>query len=306
MVRAPMKIGLTGASGFLGTALARQAVENSHTIVPFSRNPQPGGRKFSLDAAVDCSGLDAMIHLAGEPVLGLWTASKRRRIRESRILGTRQVVEGMAAATPRPRVLVAASAVGYYGDTKGRPVDESAPRGEGFLAGVCREWESEATRAEAFGVRVVCLRIGFVLGPGGGALKFIVPLFRAGLGGRLGDGQQGMSGVHVDDVGGMALWAAGNAEVSGALNAVMHKPFSNGQFTKAVASAVHRPAFLPAPAFVLRAVLGDLAGMLLGDCRVLPRKASALGYRFQHPDLDAAIQASVFRAQRASPKSLSR
>lgn len=234
------------------------------------------------------------MHLAGEPVLGLWSSDKKRRIRESRILGTRMVVEGLAAARPAPSVLVAASAVGFYGDTHGRPVDESAPAARGFLAGVCREWEAEAFRAEALGVRVVLLRIGFVLGPGGGAMRLIGPVFRLGLGGRLGNGRQGMSGVHVDDVAGLALWSAENAQVSGPLNAVMHEPFTNAAFTNAVAKAVRRPAFLPVPAFALRA-LGGVGEMLLNDCRVLPAKAARLGYRFKYPDLRAALEASLLK-----------
>ncbi len=209
-----IKIGITGATGFIGSRVVAQCRSHGHEITGFSRRPQPGARLFRLDAPPDLAGLDAIVNLAGEPILGLWTAEKKRRIRESRIAGTRRIVEAIQAMPERPRVLVNASAIGFYGDTGETLVDESSPAGDGFLADVCQEWEGEASRAECAGVRVVFVRIGFVLGQGG-ALKLIRPVFKLGLGGKLGSGRQWMSGVHVDDVAGMIAWALENETVNG-------------------------------------------------------------------------------------------
>ncbi len=283
-----MKIGITGFTGFVGNRLTRLAEEGGHQVTGFSRHPANGARSFSFNQPCDVSGLDAVIHLAGESILGLWTEKKKRRIRESRILGTRSVVDGFESSNHPPRVLVSASAVGIYGDTGEAETDESSASGNGFLAGVAREWEAEAMRAEALGVRVVLLRIGFVLGPGG-AMKLIGPLFRAGLGGNLGNGRQWMSAVHVDDVAGMALWAAQTPSLRGPVNAVMPSPFRNADFTKALGAAFHRPTILPAPAFAIRLVLGELSHVLLDNCRVRPSVALREGYHYVHQSLSEAV-----------------
>lgn len=283
-----MKIGITGFTGFVGGRLTELAKTHGHHVVGFSRHPDHGARKFSFDEPCDVSGLDAVIHLAGESILGLWTEKKKRRIRESRILGTRSVVDGFEHSNKPPRVLISASAVGFYGDTGEEEVDESSPSGPGFLAGVAREWEAEAVRAEALGVRVVRLRIGFVLGPGG-AMKLIGPLFRAGLGGNLGNGRQWMSAVHVDDVAGMALWAAEKPELRGPINAVMPAHFRNADFTKALGAAFRRPTILPAPAFAIRLALGELSHVMLDSCRVRPSVAIKEGYPYRHAALSDAV-----------------
>ncbi len=283
-----MKIGITGYTGFVGGRLTEMAGECGHHVVGFSRHPKNGARLFSFDQPCDVSGLDAVIHLAGESIIGLWTESKKRRIRESRILGTRSVVEGLERSANPPRVLISASAVGIYGDTGETEVDESSPLGSGFLAGVAREWEAEAARAEALGVRVVFLRIGFVLGPGG-AMKLIGPVFRAGLGGKLGSGRQWMSAVHVDDVAGMALWAAETSALNGPINAVMPDPFRNADFTKALGAAFHRPTILPAPAFAIRLALGELSHVMLDNCRVRPSVALRESYPYHHRSLSDAV-----------------
>jgi uncharacterized protein (TIGR01777 family) len=283
-----MKIGITGFTGFVGGRLTELAKAGGHHVVGFSRHPGQGVRSFSFDQPCDVSGLDAVIHLAGESILGLWTEKKKRRIRESRILGTRSVVAGFESSNNPPRVLISASAVGIYGDTGEEEVEESSPSGPGFLAGVAREWEAEAVRAEALGIRVVRLRIGFVLGPGG-AMKLIGPLFRAGLGGNLGNGRQWMSAVHVDDVAGMALWAAQKPALSGAVNAVMPAPFRNAEFTKALGAAFHRPTILPAPAFAMRLALGELSHVMLDSCRVRPAVAIQEGYPYRFGTLSSAL-----------------
>jgi hypothetical protein len=285
-----MRLGITGATGFIGARAAQLAGERGWEVVPFSRRPpSPRERLFSFDQPLDVDGLEAVLHLAGEPVVGLWTKSKRERIRQSRVLGTRRVVEGFARAKNPPRVLVSGSAIGFYGDTGDREVTEQSPAGHGFLAGVCRAWEGEAEKTA--GARVVLLRTGFVLGRDGGAIKKILPVFRAGLGGPLGSGRQWMSCVHVDDVAGMALWAAENESIRGPLNAVMPAPVTNAEFTRTLGAVVRRPAVLPVPAFLLRILLGKLSSLLLDSSRVRPAVAEAAGYRFAFADVRSALAA---------------
>lgn len=283
-----MRLGITGAAGFIGSRAAQMAAARGWEVVAFSRHPRgPTMRKFSLDAPMDVDGLDAVLHLAGEPIFGLWTRAKRARIMDSRVLGTRRVAEGFACAARPPRVLVSGSAIGFYGDTGDQVADESSPAGRGFLADVCRAWEGAAEAVT--GSRVVLLRTGFVLGRNGGAMKMILPAFRLGLGGRLGSGRQWMSCIHLDDVAGLALWAVENEMLRGPLNAVLPQPCTNAAFTKAVARAVHRPAVLPAPAFLLRLFLGGMASLLLDSSRVRPAVAEAGGYRYRFGDLGSAL-----------------
>jgi len=283
-----MRLGITGAGGFIGRHATQLAAARGWEVVPFSRHPRDAAtRRFAPGEPADVDGLDAVLHLAGEPVLGWWTKDKRRRIMDSRVLGTRSVVEGFARASHPPRVLVSGSAIGFYGDTGDTEVDESSPGGRGFLAEVCRAWEAEAEQAAS--ARVVLLRTGFVLGRDGGAMRLILAAFRFGLGGKLGSGRQWMSCVHVDDVAGMALWAVENASVRGPLNAVMPQPVTNAAFTKDVARAVHRPAIVPNPAFLLRLFLGGMSAMLLNSSRVRPAVAASGGYRYAFGDLGAAL-----------------
>lgn len=287
-----MRLGITGASGFIGRRAAEMARARGWEVVPFSRTPRnAAARKFVPGEPADVDGLDAVLHLAGESVLGLWTAKKRARIMDSRVLGTRSIVDGFARAKHPPRVLISGSAIGYYGDTGDREVDESSPPGAGFLADVCRAWEAEAEKVRD--ARVVLLRIGFVLGRGDGAMKLVLPVFRAGLGGRLGSGKQWMSCIHVDDVAGMALWAVGNESLRGPVNSVLPHPVTNSDFTRTLARAVHRPALFPAPSFVLRLVLGRMASMLLSNSRVRPAVAENSGYRYEFKDIAAALDQIV-------------
>jgi uncharacterized protein (TIGR01777 family) len=286
-----MRVGITGVSGFIGSRVVAHCNEAGHRIVGFSRHPSADRRAFQPETPLDLSGLDAIVNLAGESILGLWTAKKRRRILDSRILGTRRIVEAISAMSERPHVLVNASAIGFYGDTGETLVDESSPGGQGFLADVCREWEGESRRAESLGVRVVFVRIGFVLGSLG-ALKVIRPIFRLGLGGKLGGGRQWMSGVHVDDVAGIIVWALEN-EVNGPVNAVMPTPFRNSDLTTELSQAVGRPAIFSVPAFALRLSLGELSHLMLDSCRVAPRVTMEGGYRYRFPTLPAALRDAV-------------
>jgi len=288
MANTRVQIGVLGASGYVGSRLSRLATASGVDAVRFSRSERPGFRRIPADGVPDFSGLDVVINLVGEPILGLWTRAKRQRIFESRVAGTKRVVEAIALARPSPSVLVNASAIGYYGDTGESEVDESAPAGSGFLAETCQAWEEAARGAESLGIRVAILRIGFVVGPGG-AMRLVAPVFRFGLGGTLGNGRQWMSCIHVDDVAGMALWAAENETAHGPINAVMPRPVRNSEFTRALAKSLNRPAIFPAPAILLRMVLGELSRIMLDSVRVVPGVAKTLGYAFRFADLDTAF-----------------
>ena len=282
-----MRIGITGASGLIGSRLAALARERGHEVIAFSRNPHaPGGRKFLPGQTPDVSGCDAIVNLAAEPVAGIWTQAKKRAIRDSRILGTRSIIEAINHAAHPPRVLVNASAVGYYGDTGENPEDEGAKPSSGFLAGLCADWENEALRANT---RVVLLRTGLVLSPRGGALAAMLPIFRLGLGGQLGSGRQWISWVHLDDEAALILAAVENDQFAGPLNSVSPNPVRNSDFTAALAHALRRPAFFRVPAFALRLALGGFSAELLENRRVLPVVADRAGFTFRHPTLPEAL-----------------
>jgi uncharacterized protein (TIGR01777 family) len=288
-----MIIGITGGTGFIGHAVQAAATERGDQIILFSRQEGAGRRKFSLREPLDASGCDGLVHLAGESILGLWTRAKRRSILESRVEGTRRLVEGIAAAASRqqaPRVLVSASAIGFYGDTGDRIADEDSLRGEGFLAEVTQAWETEARKAEAYGVRVVSLRIGFVLGRNSGAMRLIAPVFRAGLGGKIGSGRQWMSLIGVDDLASMVLESLYNDSMQGPVNAVMPQPITNADFTRALGRLLHRPIIFPVPAFALQIVLGDLSSLLLRSQRVVPKKFLEAGFSYQCASLDTLMK----------------
>ena len=258
-----------------------------HGVVRFSRSARAGFRRIEARGGLDFSSLDAVVNLAGEPILGLWTASKKEKILRSRVDTTRQVVGSLHSGVS---VLVNASAIGFYGDTREREVDESAAAGSGFLAEVCQAWEAASLPAEALGCRVVRLRIGFVTGPGG-AMGLVRPVFQLGLGGNLGNGRQWMSCIHVDDVAGIILWALENQSVRGAVNAVNPEPVRNADFTRTLSRVVRRPALLPAPSCALKLALGELSHVMLDSVRVRPAVAESLGYVFRHPTLEAGLRA---------------
>ena len=275
-----MIIGLTGGTGFIGQEVQRAASEQRDEVILFSRRPSSGMRTFSSSKPLDVSGCEGLVHLAGEPIVGIWTREKRVRILESRVEGTRRLVEGIEAAIVKPRVLVSASAIGFDGDTGGWIASEDSPAGKGFLAEVAQAWEAEAQKAESFGVRVVRLRIGLVIGRNGGAMKLISTIFRIGLGGRLGSGEQWMSCIAVEDLAGMILQSLHNNSIKGAINAVMPEPVTNLEFTRLVARGAHRPAIIPTPAFALRLALGDLSHLLLDSQRISPKRFLELGFPY--------------------------
>jgi uncharacterized protein (TIGR01777 family) len=243
-------------------------------------------------------GASGVIHLAGEPIFGgLPTAARRRRMVASRVDSTRRIVERIAEAPAdsRPRTLVCASAVGIYDDGGDAVLSEESPRGEGFLADLCAAWETEARAAESLGVRVVSLRFGIVLGAGGGALAMMLPIFRAGLGGRLGSGRQWFPWVHVDDASALALHALDEEGLVGATNVVSPEPVRNADFTRILGRALGRPTLMAVPAFAIRAALGDLAGEFLASRRLQPAAAEKSGFGFATKDLAQALEKSLPR-----------
>ncbi len=294
-----MRIGITGARGFIGPHFAKLATAQGHLAVAFSRTPAPTPgfvetRAFSQDAIPDLSGLDAIVHLAGESIMGLWTPAKKRRILSSRVEGTRRIAEALNALPGPPPVFVCGSAIGYYGDTGEREVEESSAAGDGFLAEVAQAWEQEASQAAR--ARTAIVRTGFVVGPDGGAMKLIKPVFRLGLGGNLGSGRQWMSCIHVDDVAGIILHAIEQPSVRGPLNAVLPEPARNAEFTRTLGRAMRRPAILPAPALALKIGLGELSHLMLDSQRVKPAATLASGYIHRYPTLAAALEAAVTSA----------
>ncbi len=285
----PLKVGITGASGFVGQAMVEALGQAGHTCIAFSRSPERGvkgcveTRRFVCGELPNVAGLDAVVHLAGESIMGLPTEKKLRAILESRREGTRVLVDALLAAGPRgPRTLLSASAVGYYGNIGEQIADESSPAGSGFLATVTQAWEAEARRAEAGGVRVAILRFGVVLGEGGGMLKALKPVFRLGLGATLGNGRQWVSWVDVRDVARLAVFVLENPQARGVFNATSPVPLRNSDFTWAVARRFQRRAVFRAPAWLLKQVFGPLSGMFLDSQRVLPRRVEELGFQFEH------------------------
>ena len=288
-----MRIGITGATGFIASHLIPRLRENAHTCIAFTRDASrrvdgcAETRAIHSETPPDSRGLDAIVNLAGESIQGRWTEAKKKRIRESRVHFTQSLV----AALPRSevRVLVSASATGIYGDRGDEVLPESAPRGTGFLADVSEEWETAARGAEAHGVRVTLPRLGFVIAPRGGAMDKIRPLFRLGLGGRLGSGKQWMPWVHSDDVCGVIIHLLENETLHGAFNAVAPHPVTNATFTQTLAAALHRPAILPVPALALRLALGELSSLVLDSARAVPERTISSGYTFLHAELAQAL-----------------
>lgn len=292
-----MRALVTGATGFIG----RRLVASLEQPVVLSRRPdvarqtlgdvkayawEPGAGPPPAEAL---EGVEAVFNLAGESVAGgRWTAKRKSRIRASRVIGTRHLVAGIQAQGHRPRVLVSASAVGFYGSRGDEVLEEDSKPGNDFLAELCQAWEAEANRAKELGVRVVTPRIGLVLGKGGGALAQMLIPFKLGLGGRLGDGRHWVPWIHLDDLVGLLLHAAKN-KISGAVNAVGPAPVTNREFTRALASALNRPAIFPVPEFALRLIFGELASVLLASQRVLPRVAEKTNYRFRYTSLEQAF-----------------
>ncbi len=241
--------------------------------------------------AAAMEGVDTVFHLAGEPIAGRrLTAARQQEFRDSRILGTRQIASAIRQAATRPTVLVSASATGFYGFRGDEELTEESSKGDDFFADLCADWEKEALATNAFGVRVVCVRIGIVLARKGGALDPMRRAFNLGVGGPLGSGKQWMSWIHIDDIVGLLLHAAGQDGVSGPLNLCSPTPERNSELARTLGRVMRRPSFMPAPAFALRLVLGDMAALALASQRILPAKALATGYAFRFPTLEGALR----------------
>jgi uncharacterized protein (TIGR01777 family) len=293
---------VSGATGLIGGRLLASLPATGIRIRALTRDParaKPAlaaraelvawdGRRAPAEALADA---DVVLHLAGEPLLGPPLPGRLRRIRQSRVDSTRSFVAAIAElpAARRPRALVCASAVGIYGSRGEEELGERAPAGEGFVADLCREWETAALAAAAYGVRVVTLRFGIVLAREGGALALLSRLFRMGLGGRVGSGRQWVPWVHADDAVALVRHALEDAELRGPLNVVAPGCVRNEELTRALAAQLNRPAVLPAPSFALRLALGPLAGELLGSRRVVPERAREMGFLFAHPALPGAL-----------------
>lgn len=290
---------MSGCSGPIGAALLPSLEQAGSEIVRLVRGPARNAGQISwnpmgeLSPAV-VSGFDAVIHLAGESVVGRWTAAKKREIRESRVRGTRSLASALARTETKPRVFICASAIGFYGDRADEILTEKSECGAGFAADLSHEWEAASRIAADAGIRTVNLRIGLVLSAQGGALPKMLPPFKLGLGGRLGSGKQWWSWIHVDDIVGAAHHVIQTESLAGPVNLVTPNPVRNKEFTKTLASVLGRPALLPVPALAARLVLGEMAqALMLASQRVEPEKLRATGYRFRFADLRTALESLV-------------
>jgi uncharacterized protein (TIGR01777 family) len=289
------KILVSGASGFIAAALIPALIEQGRQVFQLTRGKPSHPRQIQWNPSepIDpesVSGFDAIIHLAGESIFGLWTAAKKRRILDSRDLGTRHLAAALGQTSAPPRVFVSASAIGYYGNRGDEILREDAKAGTGFLAEVCEVWEAGTHPAKTAGIRVVHPRFGLVLSASGGALKRMLLPFRLGLGGKLGRGHQWWSWIDVKDVIGAMLHLLGNEMLQGPINMVAPNPVTNAEFTRTLASFLSRPAILPIPAFAIRVALGEMGQeLLLSSQRVEPAKLMASGYQFESPTLKTAL-----------------
>jgi uncharacterized protein (TIGR01777 family) len=293
-----MKCIVSGGTGFIGSRLVKALLKDGHYVAVWSR--KPGGEKriaveaFRWDPLAgepqeeSISGFDVVVHLAGEPVAQRWDAEAKRKIRESRVLGTRRLVSAISKVRHKPSALICSSAVGFYGSRGDEVLTESSRAGTGFLADVCVGWEKEADAAAGFGLRVVKVRTGVVLGLDGGALAKMLPAFQAFAGGALGSGKQWMPWIHVDDLVDMYRFAI-DGSFSGALNGTAPNPVTNSQFTAKLGEVMHRPALLTVPAFALRALYGEMAQVVLEGQRAIPEAAKNLGFSWKYPGLEEAL-----------------
>jgi uncharacterized protein (TIGR01777 family) len=309
-----LRVTVTGATGLLGARLVAELRTHGSEVTVLSRDPRRALAQLKDSAQTGTvqalpwdpleerapvgalEGRDAVVHLAGEQVAQRWSESARRAIRESRVLGTRHLLDGLRAIPPaagRPATLISGSAIGYYGPRGEEPIDEEAPAGSDFLAQVCLEWEQQAHAAQELGMRVVQIRTGVVLDRAGGALAKMLPPFRLGLGGPVAGGHQYVSWIHPHDHIELVRAALADERWSGPVNATAPTPETNHQLARALGHALHRPALLPVPAFALRALYGGMAQIVTTGARVLPAKALVLGFQFRYPKLEQALAAAL-------------
>jgi uncharacterized protein (TIGR01777 family) len=295
-----MRIAVTGSTGLIGTALLRSLRADGHQVVRLVRRPARSGDEVTWDpkrSYVDTGGLigcEAVVHLAGAGIGDhRWTDAYKRELRESRLLGTSALAEAIASLDVPPRVFVSGSALGFYGETGERRVDEEAPPGDGFLPSLCVDWEEAAAPAEEAGIRTVFPRTGLVVARGGGAWGRLFPIFRAGLGGRLGNGRQYWSFIALHDEVAALRHLIDTESLAGPVNLTAPEPVTNREVTAAMGRVLHRPTLFPVPEPALRIALGELAGDVLGSQRVVPRKLLDSGFSFAFPTIDEAIRAAL-------------
>ena len=304
-----MRITVTGATGLIGTRLVAALRERGDEVTVLSRRPEEARRMLGVEAVgwraedepapVDAlAGRDGVVHLAGESIAQRWTRESKTRIRSSRERGTAQLVEGLRQSEPRPRVLVSASAVGYYGPRGSELLDETSPPGKGFLASVCEAWEGAAAPAAELDIRVVMLRTGVLLDRDDGGLARMLPVFRLGVGGPVAGGNQYISWIAPDDLVRMYLAALDGPEWSGPVNATAPEPVTNREFARALGRLLHRPAVLPVPGLALRVLYGEMASVVTTGQRVTPARATERGFEFQHAAIDEALAAAMASADR--------
>jgi uncharacterized protein (TIGR01777 family) len=305
-----MKILITGATGLIGRAICQSLIKDNEQVVALSRRPASAGSlsglsvfqwapESELPPPQSLQDVTAVIHLAGEAVVaGRWTDEQKRRILDSRLKGTRNLVRAMGEARNPPKILVSGSAVGFYGDRGDEILTESSKPGSGFLAEVCMGWEAEADRARAFGVRVATVRTGVALSPTGGALEKMLLPFKLGLGGRLGSGKQWLPWIHLKDSVGIILHALRTPGIDGPINGVSPGIVTNEEFTRALAGVLNRPVFLPVPKIAMRLLMGEMSEVVLGSQRVVPRVAMDTGYQFEYPNLKPALESLLKPAGR--------
>lgn len=298
-----MKILVTGATGFIGRNLLPVLKEAGHDIVVLTRDVEKAVTRLPVlcrivgwDPALleppegSLDGVEAVVHLAGENIATRWTESKKVELERSRILSTHHIVQALKKMPNPPKVMVSISGIGFYGHQRSTELEESAPAGTGFLADLCRRWETEALEAQQLGIRTVVLRTGVVLGTDGGALQYLLPLFRMGLGGRCGSGKQWMSWIHVSDLARMILHALDSEALEGPVNAASPEPVTNKEFTRALGHAVHRPTWCFVPGVFLKILLGEAAGVVLDSIRVVPNKIRESGFDFEFSGIDSVFQ----------------
>ena len=291
-----MRVLLTGATGFIGKHLTAMLVEREDRVTVVTRNPERGKTTLPdcevTGALPDLSDFDALVNLAGEPLIGKrWNPAQKQRIKQSRIETTDRIFEALKLASPRPRVLVNASAIGIYGDRGNDLLDEQQPVAQDFIGDVCSAWETAAQKAQGLGVRTVAIRIGLVLGAGGGSIDKMSLPFKLGLGGPMGSGRQWMSWVHIDDLNRLILHALDQDSMQGAYNGTAPHPVTNKQFAATLGKVLKRPALLPTPAFALRIALGEVAHLLTDSQRCKPDKVLATDFTYDHPHLEGALRA---------------
>lgn len=296
-----MKVLITGASGLVGTALQKSFAEKGYDMLLASRSEPKSENEIQWDAEKGFAepekleGIDAVVHLAGESVNGLrWTDEKKKAIRDSRVLGTRNVVEAISKIKSKPKVFVSSSAIGFYGERGDEELTESSNVGSGFLADVSREWEAESRRAEDAGIRTVLLRTGIVLSKDGGALGTMLLPFKLGVGGVIGSGKQWMSWISLDDHIAAINFVLENENIRGAVNSVSPRPVTNEEFTKTMGDVLYRPTFIPLPEFAVSMLLGEMGdALLLASTRVMPKRLEDTGFEFKYPELKSALEHAV-------------